>query len=208
MKLGDEIYGDVQNFHKYYQIHHDTKCWIWQPTVFRMRCGDSTHNPRRLALQLEGYVIPMRQNLTTLCGNKRCVNPEHIRLKGSGLPVQMGETLYFDEMRLFQYSNTNNANRFCVTEREAKLARERTIKLIYDILASPLTPAKYAHKNKIPLSYVKDALKVTPDEFAEIQIDKNEYSDQPKVNPRIDNYKLKIKVDEDPLAKLKKKFGL
>lgn len=187
----EDLYGDLNNFHDYYVIDPATKCWNWQPAVFRLRTGMNTHNPRRLAIQLTGRVIPVRKNLTTVCGNERCVNPDHIRLKETGAPVEEGEPLYFEDETVFQLSNTNIANRYATTVEEAAKARKRTLDLVYYVLESPLPPAKIAKKYKIAVSFVKYIINnITPEKWIEMQMERAApISEGSTSHPRIKAYK-------------------
>lgn len=187
----DELYGDLNNFHDKYEYNPVTKCKIWKLNTFRLRTGINTHNPRRLAIQMDGRVIPVRRNLMVTCGNETCVNPDHIRLKGTGEKVPDNAILYIEDFKQFNDSDFNLANRYAVTVAEAAAARKRTLKLIYEVIASNVKGEhRIAKKFNVPVSYIRDILEVTPSQYENYKYDPTtEFADPNVVNPRALKYK-------------------
>lgn len=167
-----------------------TKCWEWQPALFRFRHGYIIFNPRRYAYQMAGRIIPKGRNLMAACGNEKCVNPEHTKLKHNGSEPDRDTPLYYDIID-FQFPDKYNAKKYHVTKAEAAAARKRTLQLIVDVKRSRLTPARLAAQYKCAPSFIQELLNVTLDDFEMLKIDPNEgMHDDEEVNP--DGLKFKL----------------
>lgn len=65
---------------------NDDGCWIWAGSVMSqsgypiVRWGHKQHLVRRLTLELGGRQVPRRYVVYTTCNERRCVNPEHLRV--------------------------------------------------------------------------------------------------------------------------------
>lgn len=59
-------------------------CLVWNSTIGTtgypiIHTPDGCRLARRLAFTLSGGVLKQRQPVATTCGDKRCINPEHLR---------------------------------------------------------------------------------------------------------------------------------
>lgn len=183
------------------EMDKTSKCWVWKNKVFRFRHDYLIFNPRRYALQMEGYVIPKGRNLYPDCGNPMCVNPEHARMKHDGTKVPRGLDLYFDlgtptqksdiEGYDFQYSNKYLGKKYHVSVAEASKARRRTLELIVTVRQSRLPVNRLANMYGVSPSYINRIKELTVDNFETFKENPNEDThDDETINP--DGYKFKL----------------
>lgn len=149
------------------------RCWVWTSKNFRFKHDMIVYNPRRYALQMEGYVIPKGRNVIAGCGNESCINPAHARLKHDGAGVDKGYPLYLDVdiapngMRKddFQYGNKYLSKKYHVTLLQAEAARRATLELIVSVKQSRLPAGQLSAMYKCSPNYIKQLREITVEEF-------------------------------------------
>lgn len=194
-----------EEFKERIRLNPQNKCWEWQPALFRFRHEYHIFNPRRYALQMMGYTIPKGRNVIPGCGNERCVNPEHARMRHNGDHINKGFPLYLDlgqhiegkttldGRKLpdntnyghdFSFSNKFLAKKYHVTAIQASKARMDTLKLIVDVKQSLFTIERLATIHKVAPSYIRQIKALTLDQFEEFKAAPNEdFHDEDHINP-------------------------
>jgi len=61
------------------KVEKENDCWVWTDKTMRfIRIGGKTSRPSRIAWEMLRGPIPKNYILTQVCGNKRCVRPDHL----------------------------------------------------------------------------------------------------------------------------------
>lgn len=154
-------------------------CWEWKNKVFRFRHNDILFNPRHYALQMVGITLEKGRNYIPGCGNPKCVNPDHTRLRNGTYPPR-GIPLYFDlgmhsekwgntTGNDFQFSDYYLSKKYHMEVEEIRAAREATFKLIANVKSSSLSLERLANQHQTSESYIKRIRDLTVDEFLDLE---------------------------------------
>lgn len=186
--------NDKDTFTKHFTVNITNKCWEWNSPIFRWRIDHVIQSPRRFAAMAAGYVIPAGRNLIAGCGNERCVNPEHTRLKHDGSKLSREAPRYFLDFGHFHFPPGWLARQYCVDKQEVKRMRARTLELIYNIRRVRGIPVKrLANQYNVSDAYVKTILNMTEGEFRAYEDDPNAnmYDIDENYNPAGERFKPK-----------------
>ena len=73
----------ANNLHKAIEIDESSGCWNWEKCLSQgygvFRWNGRSWLAHRAIYMMAGNKIPDGMDLDHLCGNRRCVNPEHLR---------------------------------------------------------------------------------------------------------------------------------
>lgn len=80
---------DVELFFRHVEVAPDLLCWLWTGTVYngapRLRLGSSSYPyARRFAYRFWRGKIPTGHEVRMRCGNRLCVNPDHMTTEQAG----------------------------------------------------------------------------------------------------------------------------
>ena len=83
-----------QNLLQMTYLQNDTGCWIWQGQISNSGYGrimetQADHRTRMISAQTASYhafigAVPQGNLVKQSCGNRLCINPEHLELMSVG----------------------------------------------------------------------------------------------------------------------------
>lgn len=159
--------------------HAPNNCWEWKNKIFRFRHYDILFNPRHYALQMVGITIERGRNFIPGCGNPKCVNPDHTRMRDGtypprGIPLYLDLGMYSEKHgnitgHDFQFSDFYLGKKYHKEIEEIKAAREETFKLIENVKKSGHSLERLANMYKTSESFIKKIRDLTKDDFLAIE---------------------------------------